>query len=98
VPWTTEQARRRISQLGPMLATAHSPRVRRVIVTSPAAGIVEMTIVVAMGAQVRADAVRLERPARSSGTRRPAGQAGAGPDRSRGPAGGGWLCTAVEAA
>src|SRR5262249_59070775 len=30
-PWTTEQARKRISQLGPMLATTRQPRVRRVI-------------------------------------------------------------------
>ena len=29
-PWTTEQARRRIRQLGPMLATDQRPKVRRV--------------------------------------------------------------------
>jgi len=61
VPWTTEQTRRRISKLGPMLATAHQPRVRRVIVTSPASGVLEMTVILALGDHVRAVAVRLER-------------------------------------
>jgi hypothetical protein len=61
MPWTTEQARRRISQLGPMLATAHRPRVRRVIVSSPASGVLEMTVIVGLGSHVRAVAVRLER-------------------------------------
>src|SRR5207245_5033092 len=58
-PWTTEQARKRISQLGPMLAASQGvpggrppgsaprgPRVRRVIVTSPAQGVLEMTVIV----------------------------------------------------
>lgn len=61
VPWTTEQARQRISQLGPLLAAAHRPRVRRVIVTSPARGVLEMTVIVGLGTSVRALAVRLER-------------------------------------
>jgi hypothetical protein len=60
-PWTTEQARRRIGQLGPMLATAHRPRVKRVVVTSPTGGVLEMAIVVILGTRVRALAVRLER-------------------------------------
>jgi len=61
VPWTTEQTRKRISQLGPLLATAQQPRVRRVIVTCPAPDVLEMTIIVSMGQRVRALAVRLER-------------------------------------
>ena len=83
VPWTTEQARERISQLGPLLATAHRPRVRRVIVTSPARGVLEMTVIVGLGTSVRALAVRLERslpstPGAAAGhreaTRTPAGR------------------------
>jgi hypothetical protein len=61
--WTTEQARRRISQLAPLLAEANRPRVRRVIVSSPAGGVLEMTVVVGFGARVRALAVRLEHAA-----------------------------------
>ncbi len=71
VPWTTEQARKRISQLGPLLATSHRPRIRRVIVTSPAQGVLEMTVIVALGASVRALAVRLER-AKEPGPGKPA--------------------------
>jgi hypothetical protein len=86
--WTTEEARKRISQLGPLLAATNRPRVRRVIITSPAGGVLEMTIVVSLGARARAVAVRLElrpRPAaHSSGTRE------AQPPR--------WRCTEIEAA
>jgi len=81
-PWTTEQARKRISQLGPMLATAHGPRVKRVLVTSPTSGVLEMAVIVGLGTQVRALAVRLERSSGPGSTAKPAG----------------WLCTAVEAA
>lgn len=72
-PWTTQQARRRISQLGPVLSTAHRPRIRRVIVTSPTGGVLEMTVIVGLGTRVRALAVRLER------TRTPAIEAGDSP-------------------
>jgi hypothetical protein len=112
-PWTTEQARRRISQLGPMLATAHRPRVRRVIVSSPASGVLEMTVIVGLGSHVRAVAVRLERasgqppgePSALGGSRnaQPARTDRAYRPDSRGayrrPAGSAeWLCTAIEAA
>src|SRR5215469_14007668 len=60
--WTTHQTRRRIGQLGRVLSTAHQPRVRRVIVTSPAGGVLEMAVIVGLGTRVRALAVRLERP------------------------------------
>jgi Family of unknown function (DUF6459) len=70
VPWTTEQTRRRIGQLGPLLATAHRPRVRRLLVMSPASGVLEMTVIVGLGPRVRAVAVRLERAGkRQSGAR-----------------------------
>ncbi|HUC22881.1 MAG TPA: Rv3235 family protein [Streptosporangiaceae bacterium] len=87
-PWTTEQARRRIRQLGPMLATDQRPKVRRVMTSAPAAGVLEMTAVVGFGPRVRAVALRLERE-----TARPFQQAG----DSR-PVGDRWCCTAVESA
>jgi Family of unknown function (DUF6459) len=59
-PWTTDQARRRIRQLGPSLAAGVQPRVRRVVTSRPAAGVVEMTVVVGFGPRIRALAVRLE--------------------------------------
>lgn len=85
-PWTTEQARRHIRQLGPTLSAAQQPRVRRVMTSCPAAGVVEMTAVVVIGGRVRALAVRLERD----------GPQDPGPGRDARPAR--WLCTAVEAA
>ena len=117
-PWTTEQARRRISQLGPVLAqrgvpgpsgpasrlggrppgqaTAPQPRVRRVIVSSPVQGVMEMTVIVDLGGRSRAVAVRLERP--SPGDIRTRAQPGPYARRRQSPPAGGWLCTAIEAA
>ncbi len=109
-PWMTEQARKRISQLGQVLAprgvpgdsrppgpaAARQPRVRRVIVSSPVQGVLEMTIIVDLGPRARAVAVRLERPAPGDIRSR------AQPDqraRGRQPAPASrWLCTAIEAA
>ena len=85
-PWTSEQARRRIRQLGPMLAAGAAPRVRRVMTSRPAAGVVEMTVIVGCGPKVRALAVRLERDGRRDGR----------PGRDARDAR--WICTAVEAA
>ena len=62
-PWTTDQALRRIRQLGPMLAAGAAPRVRRIVTSRPAAGVVEMSVIVAVGPSVRALAVRLEHDA-----------------------------------
>src|SRR5215469_12339275 len=70
-PWTTDQARRRIRELAPVLAASYQPRIRRVIVTSPAADVIEMAMVVGLGTRVRAVAVRLERPARPTGQAAP---------------------------
>jgi len=81
-PWTSEQARRRIRQLGPMLATDQRPKVRRVMTSAPAAGVLEMTAVVGFGPRVRALALRLERE-----QERPHRQ---GSDR--------WCCTVIESA
>jgi hypothetical protein len=85
-PWTTEQARRHIRRLGPMLAAGERPVVRRVVASRPAADVVEMTIIVRFGPRIRALAIRLERdePRCASPGR------GARAER--------WLCTAVEAA
>jgi len=92
-PWTTEQARKRISQLGPTLATARQPRVRRVIVTAPAPDVLEMTVVMDIGPRARAVAVRLERPPPAVGQR--SGVRTGRPGQGGAP---GWLCTDVEAA
>ena len=85
-PWTTDQARRLIRQLRPMLAAGTAPRVRRVLASRPAAGVVEMTVIVGCGPRIRALAVRLE----EDGPQR------AGPGRDAKPAR--WVCTAIEAA
>jgi hypothetical protein len=61
LPWTTEQARRRIRQLAPILATGQRPRVRRVMTSAPASGVLELTAVVGFGPRVRVLALRLER-------------------------------------
>jgi hypothetical protein len=81
-PWTTERARRRIRQLGPMLATDQRPKVRRVMTSAPAADVLEVTAVVRFGPRLRVLALRLEleqpRAYRQGGSR--------------------WCCTAIESA
>jgi Family of unknown function (DUF6459) len=84
-PWTTRQAREHIQRLGPQMASAQRPRVRRVVTYRPASDVMEMAVVVGFGARVRALAVRLERPAVDSSA-------------SLGEPAGRWVCTAVEAA
>jgi uncharacterized protein DUF6459 len=86
VPWTTQEAMDRIQRLGPRLASAQRPLVRRVVTSWPAPDVLEMTVVVGFGPRVRAVAVRLERAGAC-----PPGRPG---DR----AADGWVCTAVEAA
>jgi Family of unknown function (DUF6459) len=86
VPWTTDQARKRIRQLGPMLAGGVQPRVRRIVTSRPTSGVVEMTVIVGFGSSVRALAVRLERD----------GPHLASPGRAASAAR--WVCTAIEAA
>ena len=91
-PWTTEQARKRIRQLGPVLQADQRPRVRRVLTSQPRRGVVEMTVIVGIGPRTRALAVRLEH----------AGLGSVAPDRAgRAPTArepDGWVCTAIEAA
>ncbi len=86
VPWTTQETLNRIQRLGPRLASAQRPLVRRVVTSQPAADVLEMTVVVGFGPRVKAMAVRLER----TGARLPA--------RRGDPLTGRWVCTAVEAA
>jgi Family of unknown function (DUF6459) len=93
-PWATDQALRRIRQLGPMLAAPAGgvqPRVRRVVTSRPAAGVVEMTVIVSVGPSFRALAVRLERD--GPGRARPGRT-----DHGRTPQPASWVCTAIEAA
>ena len=60
-PWTTEQTRERIRELGPLLASSRRPRLRRVMTSAPAADVLEVTAVVGFGGRVRVLALRLER-------------------------------------
>jgi hypothetical protein len=96
LPWTTERARRHIRRLGPMLTGAQQPVVRRVVTSHPAAGVMEMSVVVGVGPKVRALAIRLEReqpqpPGLDQAALDQSPLEGAGrPGR--------WMCTAVEAA
>jgi Family of unknown function (DUF6459) len=69
VPWTTEQARRQIRQLGPLFASGERPVVRRIMTTAPASGVLELTAVVGSGCRVRVLAVRLERGSTGGGWR-----------------------------
>jgi len=86
VPWTTEEALRRIQSLGPRLASEQRPRVRRVLTSRPAPDVMEMTVVVGFGPRVKALAVRLEQTGSQPATL-PGERAAAR-----------WVCTAVEAA
>jgi Family of unknown function (DUF6459) len=84
--WTTERARSRIQRMGPLLTAGQRPQLRRVVARHPAADVIEMTVLLSVGPQVKALAVRLEhtapRPASLGRPVRP----------------GKWLCTQVEAA
>jgi Family of unknown function (DUF6459) len=93
-PWTTDQARRSIRQLGPSLAAGVQPRIRRIVTSRPATGVVEMTVVVGFGPRIRALAVRLEH---ETGPRRTCGT-GRGDPPGPGAAAARWICTAIEAA
>ena len=84
--WTTERARSRIQRMGPLLAAGHPPQLRRVVAYRPAPGVIEMTIIIAVGPRTRALAIRLEH---SPPPRTAPGQ----PPR---PAK--WICTHIEAA
>jgi len=82
-PWTTQQAREHIYRLGPRMASAQRPRIRRVVTYRPASDVMEMAVVVGLGPRVRALAVRLERSA-SCPPAAVGGSAGPGAPVSRG--------------
>src|SRR6516165_1840956 len=82
-PWTTQQAREHIHRLGPRMASAQRPRIRRVVTYRPASDVMEMAVVVGFGPRVRALAVRLERSA-SCPPAAVGGSAGPGAPVSRG--------------
>ena len=82
-PWTTQQAREHIYRLGPRMASAQRPRIRRVVTYHPASDVMEMAVVVGFGPRVRALAVRLERSA-SCPPAAVGGSAGPGAPVSRG--------------
>lgn len=84
--WTSESARKRIRQLGPLLAVGQQPRIQRVVTFRPAADVMEVSAVVGFGARTRALAMRFEHEAAQPALPgRPAKAAR-------------WLCTAIEAA
>jgi hypothetical protein len=98
LPWTSERARVHVRRLMPLFEGGQRPQVLRVIATRPMREVIEMTVIVAVGARTRALAVRLEQagPPRLGML---AGRAGHGA-RAAIPAAGtpGWVCTDVEAA
>jgi Family of unknown function (DUF6459) len=85
VPWTTDRARAQMRCLAPLLVSDRRPRIQRIVTSRPAAGAVEMTVIVSLGPRSRALALRLEhmaaRPAVPGAPARPAR----------------WLCTEIEA-
>jgi len=85
VALTTDRARGQVRRLAPQLVTGRRPRIQRIVTSRPAAGAVEMTVIVSFGPQPRALALRFEHMAE-----RPAA-----PGRLARPAR--WVCTAVEA-
>jgi hypothetical protein len=95
LPWTSERAHSHLRRLMPLFGGGQRPRVLRVIATRPTREVIEMTVIVGVGARTRALAIRLEqatpRPLytpRGPGT--PDDKATPGPLR--------WVCTDIEAA
>jgi hypothetical protein len=81
---TTERVQAQIDLLSCAAAGGQRPRIRRVMTSRPAAGVVEMTMVASFGSRSRAVAMRFEHvPARLSTPGRPARPAR-------------WLCTEIE--
>jgi hypothetical protein len=85
VAQTTDRARGQIKRLATQLVTDRRPRIQRIVTSRPAAGAVEMTVIVSFGPRPRALALRFEHVAEQP----------AAPGRLARPAR--WVCTAVEA-
>ncbi len=85
IPLTTDRVRAQIGLLARSLGGDQRPRIKRVVTFRPAAGVLEMTVVVSFGPRSRALAMRFEhRPARPAAPGLPARPAR-------------WLCTDLEA-
>lgn len=84
-PLLSKRAAIHLHRLIPLFSVSRRPRVLRVLTSTPAPGVVEMTLIVEAGPRTRALAVRLERAARPAAARRDAPAVR-------------WLCTAIEAA
>jgi Family of unknown function (DUF6459) len=81
---TTERVREHVDLLSCAVTGGERPRIRRVMTSRPAAGVVEMTMVASFGSRSRALAIRFEHvPARPPTPGRPARPAR-------------WLCTEIE--
>jgi hypothetical protein len=59
-PWLSKRGTLHLHRLLPLFKTGNQPRVLRVLTTRPAANVVEMTIIAAIGSRPRALAIRLE--------------------------------------
>jgi Family of unknown function (DUF6459) len=86
LPWTSERARGHLHRLMPLFGGGQRPRVLRVIATRPTREVIEMTVIVSVGARTRALAIRLEHMAP------PRLPSLAAPQALR------WVCTDIEAA
>ena len=86
VPWTTERTQGHIRTLCPSFRIASSPRIQRVLTSSPSTGVVEVTVIAGFGPRTRALAMRFEHVA----ARQPVPGLPGRPAR--------WLCTDVETA
>ena len=84
VGWATDRVRAQIGDLTQVLASDQRPRIRRIVVSQPAASVVEMTVIVSFGPRSRALAMRFEHMP----GRRPAPGLPARPAR--------WVCTEIE--
>jgi hypothetical protein len=98
-PWTSERARGHLRRLTPLFRGGQRPRVVRVIATRPTCEVIEMTVILNVGARTRALAVRLEhmepqRPSCGDADQTAVG-AWTGPSA---PTARRWVCTDIEAA
>jgi Family of unknown function (DUF6459) len=96
LPWTSERARVHLRGLAPLFSCGQRPRVLRVMMTRPAHEVIEMTVIVGVGARTRALAVRLEQTAPRGLPGPPGRTAQAGTGTAVHPVR--WICTDVEAA
>jgi hypothetical protein len=99
LPWTSDRARGHLHRLMPLFGGGQRPRVMRVIATRPTREVIEMTVILKLGARTRALAIRLEHmaPGRHLSRHAEHDANGAQPS-SPYPAPLRWVCTDIEAA